>query len=182
MKRPSKSFEIALSAIACAVAALALTLGSYVNVMTAAGYLIASFALMVPLSKDFVWGNILACAGATLLAFLFCGLAIIRIAPFAIFFGLHPLVNYLQKKYVHKFPVHVGVFFVKAAWFDGALLFMWFFLAPVFGFDQASWYPFVQDYLYLIVFPGGTVVFAAYDYLIFLCQRSVNAAVKRIRR
>ncbi len=71
MKRPSKSFEIALSAIACAVAALALTLGAYVDVMYAAGLLLAVFALMVPLSKEFIWGDALAFLGGAILAFLF---------------------------------------------------------------------------------------------------------------
>ena len=182
MKRPSKSFEIALSAIACAVAALALTLGSYVDVMLAAGYIIAVYALMVPLSKEFVWGNALAFVGAALLAFLFCGFAFIRLVPFVMFLGLHPLINFLQKKYVKKLPLHFLAYLGKALWFDGMLLFCWFILAPIFGVAEQSWYPFIQQYLYYLVFIGGTVIFAAYDYLIFLCQRSVNAAVRRIRR
>ena len=96
MKRPSKSFEIALSAIACAVAALSLTLASYVSVLMAAGYLLAIFALMVPLAKNFIWGNVLAFLGGVILAYLFGGLAFFwMILPFAAFFGLHPLVNYL---------------------------------------------------------------------------------------
>lgn len=182
MKRPSKSFEIALSGVACALSALALTLGSYVDVLLAAGYLLAVFALMVPLSKEFVWGNALAFIGASLLAFLFNIGGILRLVPFMIFFGLHPLVNFLQKKYVRKLPVHIAFFLVKALWFDGVLLFLWFVLGPVFGLNGLTIYPYLNKYLYFIVFFGGTLLFAVYDYMIFLCQRSVNAIVRRIRR
>lgn len=182
MKRPSKSFEIALSAIACAFAAITLTLGAYVDVLLAAGYLLAVFALMVPLSKEFVWGCALAFIGASLLSFLSSAFKILNLAPFMMFFGLHPLVNFLQKKYIHRLPVHIAVFFGKALWFDGVLLFMWFLVGPLFGITELSFYPYLQQYLYYIVFFGGTLFFAAYDYMIFLCQRSVNAIVRRIRR
>ena len=67
MRRPSRSFEIALSAISCAIAALALTMGCYVEMLLGFGYVLAVFALMVPLSKDFVLGNVLAAIGAVLL-------------------------------------------------------------------------------------------------------------------
>lgn len=183
MKRPSKSFEIALSAIACAVAALALTLGAYVDVMYAAGLLLAVFALMVPLSKEFIWGDALAFLGAALLAFLFCGFSVYKLIPFLTFLGLHPLVNFLQKKYVKRKWLHAIVFLGKALWFCLALWLSWqVVLVKFFALDQTSWYPFVMKYFYYVLFFGGIVAFAAYDYLIFLCQRSVNAIVKRIRR
>ena len=183
MKRPSKSFEIALSAIACAVAAVALTLGSYVDFLLAAGYLVAVYALMVPLAKHFVWGNVMAFLAAVLLAFLFCGFAIFQLLPFAAFFGLHPLVNYLQKRYVKKKWLHGVVFLGKAVWFDLSMWLMWaVVLVPIFGVESATWYPYITQYFFVVLFLGGTVFFAAYDYMIFLCQRSVDIAVARIRR
>lgn len=182
MKKNKRSFEIALSAIACAVASVSLTVGSYVDVLLASGYLVAVFALMVPLSQEFIWGDALAFLGAGLLAFLFCGFSVIKLLPFLAFFGLHPLVNFLQKKYVKKKWVHLPVFLAKAAWFDGAMLLAWFVLLLLFGGAEHTWYPYVEQYLYLIVFLGGTVLFAVYDYMIFLCQKSVNRIVARIRR
>ncbi len=183
MKRPSRSFEIALSAIACAVAAVALTVGSYVDVLLLSGYLIAVFALMVPLSRDFFWGAALACVGAFLLAFFFCGFAIFQLLPFIAFFGLHPIVNRLQMKYVRKKPLHLLCFLGKAVWFDLAMWLAWVVvLVPIFGIDSATWYPFVMRYFYLVLFVGGTVFFAAYDTMIVLCQRSVSVIVRRIGR
>lgn len=184
MKKQSRSFEIALSATACAVAALALTLGSYVRFLLAAGYLIAVFALMVPLSKEQLLGFGLAWAGALILAFLFTGfvLGVMQLLPFAAFFGLHPLVNYLQKKYVKKPLLHGAVFLVKAAWFDLSLWLAWVVLEEFLGFSEMTWYPFVSQHFFLILFVGGTVVFAVYDYMIFLCQRAADGAIRRIGR
>ncbi len=183
MRRRSKSFEIALSAMACAIAAGCLTLGSYVDFMLAAGYLLAIFALMIPLSKDFIWGHVLALAASVLLAFLFCGFAFLKLVPFVAFFGLHPLANYLEKRFVKKKILHLPCILAKAVWFDLA---MWLsfrlVFVPIFGLNAATWYPFVERYFFLILFLGGTVVFVFYDYLIFLCQRSVNLVVARIRR
>lgn len=104
MKRQSRSFEIALSAIGCAVAVCALTLGAYVDFLLAAGFLIAVFALMVPLAKDFVWGYVLALIATVILSFLFTGfvVGVMRLLPFVVFFGWHPLLNYLQKKIYQK--------------------------------------------------------------------------------
>lgn len=183
MKKPTKSFEIALSAIACAVAALSLTLASYVDFMLPTGYIFAVFALMVPLAKDFIWGDVLALIGAVLLASLFSLFGLFTVLlPFLIFFGWHPLINYLQLRFTKHKLLHGLWFLGKAAWFDGALLLIWFTLGKLLGMTEATWYPFVSRYLYLIVFVGGTAVFAAYDFLIFLCQRSVNRGVARIRR
>ena len=186
---------------------MALTAGGYVDFLLAAGYLIAVFALMIPLSKNEYWGALLAHFGAVILAFLFCGFAIVKILPFACFFGIHPLLNRLQKNYVKKMPYHAICFFGlhpllnrlqkncvkgklyhglcflgKAVWFDLDLLVAWFTLAPLLGFDSATWYPWVAQYQYYVIFLGGTVVFAVYDWLIFMCQRSVDLAIKRIRR
>lgn len=183
MKRPTKSYEIALSALAAAVAAVALTVGSYVDVLFAAGYLVAIFALMIPLSAGFVRGGFLAFLASWLLAFLFCGFAIFRLLPFIAFFGLHPLANYLQKKFVKKRWLHIPIFFGKAAWFDLSMWLLWAaVLVPFFGVESATWYPFVTRYFVWVLVLGGTVFFAGYDFLIFLCQRSADAAMARIRR
>lgn len=182
MKRAPKSFEIALSAVSCAFAAAGLTLGSYVHQLLALGYLVAVFSLMIPLAKGFPLGALLAHVAAVLLAFFASAFGIFTLLPYALFFGLHPILNYLQKKFVHKFPLHVVVFLGKALLFDGALLLMWFTLGELLGFSQASWYPFAAQYLYLVVFLGGTLLFALYDFMIFLCQRSADLAMRRIGR
>lgn len=162
--------------MACAVAAGFLMLGSVSPYLLATGCLVGTFAMMVPLSKGFVWGSALAFIGASLLALPLC---LWQIIPFAVFFGLHPIVNYLQKKYVKK-PVFHGLCFLgKVAWFDGAMLLSWYVLSAMAGFVFPDW---LGQFIYLVIFVGCTVFFMAYDYMIFLCQRSVDAIVRRIRR
>ncbi len=184
MKKQSRSYGIALAAIACAVAALSLTLGSYVRVLLAAGYLIAVFALMVPLAKGQLLGYGLAFAGAVILAFLFTGfvLGIFQILPFLVFFGLHPLVNFLQRKYVRKPVLHVVIYLGKALWFDLTLWLAWVVLKGFLGLEEMTWYPYVQNSFFVILFVGGTLVFAVYDYMIFLCQKATDSVVRRIGR
>ena len=184
MKRQSRSFEIALSAISCAIAVCALTLGAYVDFLLAAGFIIAVFALMVPLAKDFIWGYALALIASVVLSFLFTGfvVGVMRLLPFVVFFGWHPLLNYLQKKYIKKNWLHAVVFAVKAVWFDLAMWLAWVVLVPIFGLPEVTWYPYIGDSLYVIVVVGGTAFFALYDIAIFFCQRSVNMAVYRIRK
>ena len=183
MKKPSKSFEIVLSAIACAVAAGALTMGCYVDFLYAAGILLAVFVLMVPLSKDFIWGAALAFLGSALLAFLFYGFSIFKLVPYLLFFGLHPIVNHIQLKYVKRKWIHVPVLIAKAVWF---ILSMWlsFELLAVkfFAVDQTTWYDWVMQYFHYVLWLGGAAIFVAYDILMFLCQKSVDALIKRIRR
>ena len=123
MKRQSRSFEIALAALVCAVGAVSLTLGSFVDFLLAMGYMIAVFALMVLLTKRLVRGYLLAYAGMVILAFLFTGFAmgIFQLLPFVAFFGLHPLANWLQREYTKRKPLHLLWFVLKAVWFDLSL-------------------------------------------------------------
>lgn len=176
--KKSRSFEIALSAMACAVAAAFLMLGSLNPYVLAAGYLIGAFALMVPLSKGFIWGSALAYVAASLLAL---PLSLWKIVPFAAFFGLHPIVNYVQRKYVKSKIIHGIIEAGKAIWFDGAMLLSWFVLTNMAGMAEvfSDW---IGEYLYLVIFLGGTVFFLAYDFMMFRCQKSVDCAILRIRR
>ena len=182
MKNPSKSFEIVLSAIACAVAAVALTVGCYVNVLYAAGIILAVFAIMVPLSKDFIWGAALAFLGSALLAFMFCAFSIFKLVPFILFFGIHPIVNYIQLKYVKKKWIHPLVLIVKAVWFILSMWLSFYLLTGIFALDETTWYDWVMQYFHYVLWFGGAAIFVAYDVLMFLCQHSVNALIKRIRR
>ena len=182
MKKPSKSFEIVLSAIACAVAAVALTVGCYVNVLYAAGILLAVFAIMVPLSKDFIWGAALAFLGSALLAFMFCAFSIFKLVPFLLFFGLHPIINHIQLKYVKKKWIHAPVLLAKAVWFILSMWLSFYLLTEIFALNETTWYDWVIQYFHYVLWFGGAAIFVAYDILMFLCQHSVNALIKRIRR
>lgn len=179
----SKSFEIALSAISCAVAVTFLSLGILSGILLATGYFVGIIALMVPLSKQFYRGDFLAYAGTCILTLVLGAAAKFwALVPFIMFFGLHPLVNALQLRFrVNRWLALA----VKAVWFDCTLIAGYFL---VFGgmiggnFLPEETLQFIQKYIYLLIFTVGSVGFFVYDYLIFKCQIIVNELVYRIRK
>lgn len=169
--RKITAYEIALSAVACAVATLALTLGTLYSPMLFTGYMVACLSVMLPLSGGYFGGASLCFVGASLLTLIFNGFNFWDTMPFLLFFGLHPVVNALQKRRRwNRYLLTV----LKAAWFDGAMYLTW---RMVFVMNTAI--PFVDRYIIPIILIGGTLFFIAYDYLIFRCQDAVNGAVRK---
>ena len=178
----SRSFEIALSAISCAVAVVLLLVGFWSDVLLATGYLLAMLALMVPLSKQFYRGGALAYLGTVILAIVLGAAARFwDLVPFIMFFGLHPLINSLQIKFNINRWIALAV---KAVWFDFTLwvAYLLIFGGVLGGTEGNAFYDFVNRYIYLFIFVGGTLVFFPYDYLIFKMQITVNKLVYRIRK
>ncbi len=180
-KRNSKAFEITLSALSCAFAVIFLYLGTLNSYLLASGYFMASVSLLLPLSKQFYVGDLLAYAGTCILTILLGALgAGWKLVPFIMFFGLHPLINALQLRFkINKWLA----FIVKALWFDGTL---WVMYVLVFGssIGNPSWeyYHILNDYILAFIFAGGTLAFAVYDYVIFKCRSAVNALVSRLKK
>ena len=180
-----KTFEIALSGISCAVAALALSLGimTGLGALTATGYLIAVIALMVPLSKQFFRGDFLAYVGTVILAVVLgAAVKFWDLVPFALFFGLHPLANALQIRFkINKWLALA----IKAVWFDCTLIVGYYL---VFGgllggsLLPQSVYEVVNKYIFVFIFTLGTVICFVYDYLAFKCQIAINLLVGRIKK
>lgn len=181
----SKTFEIALSGISCAVAAVALSLGimTGLGVLTATGYLIAVIALMVPLSKQFFRGGFLAYLGTVILAVVLgAAVKFWDLVPFAMFFGLHPLANALQIRFKINRWLALAI---KAVWFDCTLIVGYYL---VFGgmlggtlFPEQV-YEVINRYIFLLIFTVGTVGFFIYDYLVFKCQILINRIVFKIKK
>ncbi|MBP5242055.1 MAG: hypothetical protein J6Z36_00010 [Clostridia bacterium] len=175
MKGKISAFEIALSAIAAAIGALFLSLGTLNNYLLATGYIVACFALMLPLSKGFILGDALAYVAIVLLSFLFGGLSVPwRMLPFIIFFGLHPLVNFLQLKF--KWNQWIALV-IKAVWFDVAAYLLWRFV-----FGMTNTFEWIDQYIIPVIIVGGTLFFVVYDHFIFRCQIAVDKIVSRIKK
>lgn len=179
----SGSFEIALSAISCAVAVIVLLLGFWSDVLLATGYLLGIIALMIPLSKQFFRGAFLAYAGCVVLTLVLGAAAKFwDLVPFIMFFGLHPLLNALQIRFrINKWLALA----VKAVWFDFTLWVAYLLICGgILGGAQSELaiYQFINRYIYWFIFIGGSLVFIAYDYFLFKCQIMVNKLVYRIRK
>lgn len=173
MKRIS-AYEIALSALSCAIATIFLTVGAYSSVLLFTGYLMACVALMLPLAKKSYRGYTLAYLATCLLAFIFNAGRFWDLIPFALFFGLHPLVNELQlRTRINRWVACA----VKAAWFDGTMYLVWRFV-----FAMTTTIPLVDKYIIPIILIGGTAFFVAYDYIMYQWRYAVNTTVNRITR
>lgn len=172
--RKITSRELALSSLSAAIASIALAVGTLYSPLLFTGYLVSCVALMLPLTEKYYAGDALAYVATCLLALMFNGFNFWDTLPFILFFGLHPLVNALLKKI--KANKYVS-FFVKAAWFDGAMYLVWRF---VFSMNTAI--PFVDRYILPILFIGGTLFFILYDYATIRCQETLDITVERIVR
>lgn len=182
-RRYSRSFQIALSGISCAIAVIFLSLGFFSGVLVATGYLIAQVALMVPLSKQFYLGDFLAYLGTAILAIAFGAAAQFwNLVPFIMFFGLHPLVNSFQLKYrVNRWVALV----VKMIWFDVTLYVMYLLVfGGVLGasYGDSAFFDFVNQYIWLFIIVLGSLFLWLYDYIMFKVQIAVNMLVYRIKK
>ena len=173
MKKIS-AYEIALSALASAIATVCLTIGVYSAILLFTGYLLACIALMLPLAKKSYAGFTLAYLSTCILALIFNASRFFDLLPFIMFFGLHPLVNELQ---LYTKINRWGACAVKALWFDFTMYVIWRFV-----FGMTTTVAFLDEYILPILLVGGTAFFVAYDYAMYKWRYAVNSLVKRITR
>ena len=173
MKRIS-SYEIALSALACAIATVFLTVGVYSEVLLFTGYLLSCVALMLPLAKKSYVGYALAYVATCILGLIFNASRFWDLLPFIMFFGLHPLVNELQLKIkINRWLACA----IKALWFDLTMYLIWRFV-----FAMTTTIPLIDQYILPILLVLGSAFFIGYDYLTYQWRTAVNKLVARISK
>ncbi len=168
------SYQIALSALSCAIATVFLTVGVYSSLLLFTGYLFASVALMLPLSKQSYVGYALSYIATCILGFIFNAGRFFDLLPFVVFFGVHPLINELQLKTKINRWVACGV---KAVWFDATMYLLWRWV-----FGGVSGFPFVDRYVLLFILVLGSAFFVFYDYAAYKARGAVNTLVARITK
>lgn len=171
-----RSLQVALAALSCALATIFLTAGIYVPFFLIAGYVFATIALMLPLSRKFYVGGFLAYAATCLLVFAIGGgvAGFYKLFPFLVFFGLLPLANSLQERF--RIPRWIGMP-VKIAWLDGTLCLTWLLFQGL--FEVPEW---AEKYIWLILLLGGAVCAVVIDLGSGRCQKIVDYYVSRADR
>lgn len=176
-KNNSKSFEIALSAISCAVATAFLSLGLLNTYLLTFGYLAACVALCLPLTKKFWAGDLLAYAATVLLTLIIGNGAAFfwRLLPFLMFFGLYPVATYAQ----FRFKINAWVArILKAIWLSGTLVVVW-----IFVFDMAGGVGVLSGYnLLSIVIGAGVVLSGFFDFAMIKIQTFMTRFIARIKK
>ena len=170
MKKIS-TYDIALSALACAIAVLFQVVGAYSEILLFTGYLLSAVALMLPLARKSYKGYALAYLGTCFLSLIFASARFWDVIPFIIFFGLHPLVNELQLR--TRINTWVACF-AKALWFDLTMYLMWTFLL-----DTTTVNPLIGQYILPIILLFGTAFFVFYDYTLYRARMIVNNLASR---
>ncbi len=172
--RKITSHEIALSGLSCALSTLLLIVGLYSNFLLFTGYLLGCIGLMLPLAKQSYRGYLLSYIATCILCVIFATARILDFLPFAMFFGLHPLVNELQlKTKINRW----AACFCKAAWFDGTMYIVWRFV-----FKVATGFAFLDEYALPLILVFGTAFFVFYDYAMYKWRAGVNTLVSRITK
>ncbi len=166
------SYEIALSALACAIATVFLTVGVYSEILLFTGYLLSCIALMLPLAKQSYRGYFLSYVATCILAFIFNASRFWDLLPFVMFFGLHPLVNEWQLKIKINRWVACAI---KALWFDITMYLIWRFV-----FAMTTTVPLIDEYIIPIILVAGSAFFVFYDYLAYQWRAAVNTLIHRI--
>ena len=174
MKKGITAQEIALSAISCAIATILLTVGVYSQLLLFTGYLFGGIALMLPLAKKSYVGYVLSYLATCILSLIFASGYFFDLLPFAMFFGLHPLVNELQlKTKINRWLACA----VKALWFDLTMCLIWKFV-----FGMTTNIAVLTEYMIPLIFMIGTPFFVLYDYTAYKCRATVNGLVARFHK
>ena len=169
-----KSKLIALSAIATAFGVIFLALGAFLPIFDYSGIFIASVCMTLPLTKKSVWAGVMSYLATALLSLMFVGGRFEITVSFALFFGLHPVVNYVfEKRGLNK----IIAFAIKDVWFILSLLFLYYFFEEFVGFDVEI----LKKYAVLVLTVGGGLLFAFYDFAMLRFQRFANYAVERLK-
>lgn len=163
---------IALSALSTALGLVFIILGAYIPSFDLSGLFFASLCIMLPLSKNSVKGAFLAYLSIFLLSLIFtAGIFTVPLC-FLTFFGLHPIINYLQNRY-KKYKI---LFFIcKFIWFL-ICAFIMYYLFTMFVFEIE----FLQKYAYLFIILASIILFPIYDYCMFRFQRTLNFLIIRL--
>lgn len=166
---------IALSAITAAFATVLLVLGNFFTALSLSGAFLASIVMMMPLAKNSYKGAIFAYLAAVILTGIFSGFFTRwdALLPFAVFTGLHPIVNcFLESKNFNKIA---GVI-IKDVWFVGALV-LTHVITKIYVGDN----DFINTYIFPILIIGGAILFPVYDYIMASFFRMVVALIRRLK-
>ncbi len=169
----NKSRIVAISAICTAFTVLVLFIGTIYPPLDLTSILIASLIVMVPLSKGSALSAVLTVISSTVLALLFCAFRMQVILPYALFFGLHPILNYVIKQRGYKKRYW---FVVKDIWFVLTVVLMQRFV-EIFSIEIE----FIQRFLYAFLVTASAIGFLAYDYMIIKFQQHIDLLIKRLK-
>ncbi|MBR6737615.1 MAG: hypothetical protein IKL82_04540 [Clostridia bacterium] len=163
---------IALSAITTALGLVFLAIGAYIETLDLSCLFMASLVLTLPLAKNSVKGALLTYLATAILSLVIGAGRFSVSLTYALFFGIHPILNYLQtrggKKRFYIYFIKLVLFLISA--------YLMVYMLNMFVFENE----FIIKYLPIIVFVGGTLLFIVYDFCMVRFQKYTNIIVNRL--
>lgn len=167
-----KSKVVTISAISSALGIILLILGTFVSVIDISCIFMSSIAIMLPLYKKSIIGAFLSYVSTAILSMFLTGFRFQIIIPYAIFFGLHPIVNELIK--VKNINKYVGLI-VKTIWFILSLFVIYKFTNMFVDLNQK-----IIDIIYWIIPIAGTIFFIPYDFFMIYIRNKCEILFSNI--
>ncbi|MBO4262258.1 MAG: hypothetical protein J5903_00545 [Clostridia bacterium] len=165
---------IALSAISAAFAVIFLSAGAIVPILDYSGIFMAGLCVTVPLTKKNVWAGVLTYLAAAVMSLIFVWGRWEITFSFAVFFGFHPVVNFvLKEKRVSRIPALL----LKDIWFVLTLVALYFLFEGFIGFEW-EW---ARKYALWILTIGGGILFVPYDFMMIRFQRGMEILVEKLK-
>ncbi len=158
---------IALASISTAFCVVLLIIGAYFPAFDLSCLFMSSICVTLPLVKGSYKGAFLTYLASSLLSLLFVSSNFAVVICFAVFFGLHPILNYYL---INKYKNSVNFFtLIKVLWFIG-LCFLMYYLLTMFTFE----YEIYEKYVVLFLIIGGGILGFIYD---IACIRFLKASI-----
>ena len=174
-----RSRVIALSAICSAFAIMFLAMGAIIPTFDYSGIFMASLCTMLPLSKKSWKGGFMTYFATVALSFIFFfGANPAMVITYAIFFGVHPTVNYLFRE--KKFNKILAII-IKTVWFVGSLLLVYTLFSSFLFEDSLLNNQTFQKYAYIILSVGGAVLAIVYDAIMTYFQNGVDKTIEKLK-
>lgn len=170
-----KSKIVVLSALSSAFATVFLVVGNFFPELSLSGAFLASLSMMPILTKRSYRGAVMAYLSTIILAGIFSGFFVRwdALFPFAVFLGLHPLVNViLEDKKVNK----IVAIIIKDIWFVISLTLIHLVTKLYIGDND-----FINKYIYPILIIGGALIFPLYDYYMKYMFKLMEKIIKRLK-
>lgn len=164
----SKTYNIAFSGIATALAVVLLVLASYISVAEFFFYILAALLIELVLNVCGIGYGFLTFLASSILGYIFFPGNIYSLSTFYAFFGLYPIISRLSFLFKNK----IAQYLFKFAYFNLVL-----FLAKTLIF--AVLFPVLLNYNYLIIFIIGNVGFVLYDLFQTQCSAFINKHKKK---
>ncbi len=163
---------IALSAVSTALGVIFLVIGAYFQTFDLSALFMSAIAIMLPLSKNSVKGALFTYFATALLSFCFALSRFYVPLLYVLFFGIHPIINYIQLNSKKKLWY---LYILKCVWFIG-VMFLMYYSFTLFVVEVE----FVKRFIPIILILVGAITYIAYDFVMIRFQKMSFNLIKRL--